>query len=1000
MDRRVTSVELRPISLLTTAEVNAAVATPETLDPGPDTVVGGLTAPNQYRAVTEGYYYPGRMTGSSPRVELYFTTRPGIFTNNTIRISGIHNLIDGSTAVGLAISGDFKALASDSPPWEDRPDYNGVRHTPGENVVTAILFDPNTGTEYSDRKPIIVKSRIASTEATTTTAKITFTSTNYFKVGDAVYVEMPQSSPYFGIDGLFRVKEVGSNFITFDFSSAIASPIASASVTEERYVYAVAQAAVRDGATWIDTRGDVDTVYVWKDIRWVTYSTGDVTKDTLAPSPVTALTATNENDTPDGNAIGLSRINLTWVAPTTNSDGTTLDDLVGYTIWWRQYESQDWSKVDTTGNEVKWSGTGFEQGANAYFRVFARDSGGNLSTGVGLTHSVNRTPPAIFQPNLPIVTTYLGTIKVAYDDLTVSGAEQADTAKEVEVYFDRNENFVPGPDSYYGKFAAGNRSYIIIPGTDQRLSNGDGVDFYFRIIVRDIYGNITAPSDPPVSIRAKLSDIVTYDMIDVGTLTGRVIIGADIRTSDNPSATGGIILNEQQLIAYNDEGEETFRISADNGAVSIGDYLGKEDAAGLYLGQLDAASTYSTKIEANAIELKATNAAQSAADAQDTADESITRIEAGEIKITKAKAVGAINEGVDNGNTTTISGGVITTNSINAEAISTGEFRSGVVYSGTINASQINAGSISADRLTSTSLNASNITSGTLDANKMTVSNLTANKIAAGTLTGSTVQTSDGSPRVTMSSTGNSFNIFNSANQQVGTISGGSTSGVGLNIQANTTNTAESIKLFSGGITIAGDNTRIQLYPTRTRSAATIVMDADRVSFPSISGIPATNGNASVLQISQSGTALNKGAIQGTDLTGTTTRTVQVTSGGYLRAPSSDRRIKQNIEPLLLGLNLISKLNPQKFQFKSSPGELEYGLIAQDVREALQQLDVTDKSTLVYEDTSKELIKQLPEGEEGPVLGIEYMRLIPILINSVKELQARVEFLENKEGDN
>lgn len=996
MDRRVTSVELRPISLLTTAEVNAAVATPATLDPGPDTIVGGLTAPNQYRAVTEGYYYPGRMTGSAPRVELYFTTRPGIFRNNTIRISGIHNLIDGSSAVGLELNGDFTALASDTPPWDERPDYNGVRHTPGEGVLTAVLFDPNTGTEYSDRKPLIVKSRIASTEATTTTGKIVFTSTNYFKVDDVVYVEMPQSSPYFGIDGLFRVKEVGSNFITFDFSSAIPSSLASASVTEERYVYAVAQAAVRDGATWIDTRGDVDTVYVWKDIRWVTYSTGDVTKDTLAPSPVTSLTATNENDTPDGNAIGLSRINLSWVAPTTNSDGTPLDDLVGYTIWWRQFESQEWTKVDTTGNELKWSGTGFEQGANAYFRVFARDSGGNLSTGVGLTHSVNRTPPAIFQPSLPTVTTYLGTIKVSYDDLTASGAEQAGTAKEVEVYYGNNENFVPGPDTYYGKFAAGNRSYLIIPGTQPGLV--DGAEYYFRIIVRDIYGNITAPSDPPVAITIQLSDFVTYDMIDVGTLKGRVIIGADIRTSDNPSATGGIILNEQQLIAYNDDGEETFRISADNGAVSIGTYLGKEEAAGLYLGQLDAETTYSTKVEARGIELKATNAAQSAADAQDTADDSITRIEAGRITVTKEKAIGAINDGRDT-STTEINGGVIKTGTVEATAIKAGTLDVGVVYAGNIDASKITSGSIAAARLTSTSISATNITSGTLDANKITVNNLTATKIASGTLTGSTVQTSDGSPRVTMSSSGNSFNIFNSSNQQVGTISGGSTSGTGLNIQANTTNTNESIKLFNGGITIEGDNTRIQLYPTRTRSASTIVAAADRVSFPNIPGIPATNGNVSVLQIGQSSTILSKGAISGRDLSGSGNRDVFVTAGGYLFIPSSDRRVKQNIEPLLLGLNLIDKLSPQKFEFRSTPGEVEYGLIAQDVREALQQLGVTDKTNLVYEDSSQESINQLPEGEEGPVLGIEYSKLIPILINSVKELQARVEFLENREGN-
>lgn len=983
IDRRVTSVELRPISLLTTAEVNAAVATPETLDSGPDTIVGGLSAPNQYKAVTEGYYYPGRMTGSAPRVELYFTARPGINRGDTIRISGIHNIIDGSVTVGLAISGDFKNLLTDSAPWEDRADFNGVRHTPGENIVNTVLFDPGTGTEYSDRKPLIVKSRIAFTEATTTTAKITFTSTNYFKVNDVIYVEMPQSSPYFGIDGLFRVKEVGSNFITFDFSSEIASSLDSAEVTEERYVYAVAQAAVRDGATWIDTRGDVDTVYVWKDIRWVTYSTGDVTKDTLAPSPVTELTATNENDTPDGNAIGLSRINLTWVAPSTNSDGTELDDLIGYTIWWRQFESQEWSKVDTTGNEVKWSGTGFEQGANAYFRVFARDSGGNLSTGVGITHSVNRTPPAIFQPNLPIVTTYLGTIKVAYDDLTVTGAEQAGTAKEVEVYYSTNEEFTPGPGSYYGKFAAGNRSYLIIPGTELT----DGVDYYIRIIVRDIYGNITAPSDPPVSITAKLSDIVTYDMIDVGTLTGRVIIGADIRTSDNPSTTGGIILNEQQLIAYNDEGEETFRISADNGAVSIGDYLGKEDAAGLYLGQLDAASTYSTKIEADAIELKATNAAQSAADAQDTADESITRIEAGTITVTKSKAVGAINEGVDAGNTTTINGGAIKTNTIEAQAIKAGELRAGVAYVGSINASQITAGAISADRLSTTSLNASNLTSGSISAARISTTALDAGNITSGTLTGRVVQTASTGQRIALDNNEDAILVYNGNGNLSGKIYGSSSGDTGL--RAQSAGGSGYLALTDNLAIIRGDNAQINVRGSATRSSARVEINAPALRVNSLAAPGTSNGVIQSVGIN--------GILYPNIMTGTGTRAVNVDSVGRLQRSTSDVRLKNKIEVLPLGLNFIEKLNPKKYERKSEPGVIEYGLIAQEVLEALGTHDPSQVGGLIVKDKDEYLESKLPEGEIGPVLGIEYIQLIPILINSIKELKAKVDLLEKEQ---
>ena len=965
MDRRVTSVELRPISLLTTAEVSAAVATPETLSSGPDTIVGGLTAPNQYRAVTEGYYYPARMTGSAPRVELYFTTRPGIIRNDTIRISGIYNLVDGSSAVGLAISGDFKTLSSDSPPWDDRPDYNGVRHTPGESILSAVLFDPTTGTEYSDRKSLIVKSRIASTEATTTTGKIVFTSTNYFKVNDVVYVEMPQSSPYFGIDGLFRVKEVGSNFITFDFSSAIPSALASASVTEERYVYAVAQAAVRDGATWIDTRGDVDTVYVWKDIRWVTYSTGDVTADTLAPSPVTELTATNENDTPDGNAIGLSRINLTWVAPTTNSDGTPLDDLIGYTVWWRQYESQDWSKADITGNDTTWSLGGFEQGVNAYFRVYARDSGGNLSTGVGLTHAVNRSTPAVSQPIQPIADTWLGTIKVSYDDLTASGAEQAGTAKEVEVYYSTNPEFVPGPSNYYGKFAAGNRSYIIIPGTELVHNT----DYYFRIIVRDIYGNVTAPSDPPVAIRAQKLNIVTYDMINVGTLKGRVIIGADIRTSDNPSVGGGIILNEQQLIAYNDAGEQTFRIDADNGSVSIGDYLGKQEAAGLYLGQNDAENTYSTKIEAGAIELKATNAANSAAAAQETADDSITRIEAGQITITKAGAVAAINDGVDPGNTTTINGGTIKTNTIDAQTIKAGTLRSGVVYAGEINADKITAGSISADRLTTTSLDATNLKAGTIDAQRISTTSLSAAKInatnittgsmsgdriSAGTITGTTVQTSSGTKRVVLNNSLNAIQFYYNGTL-AGQIDGQSSTGSNLEISGPGTaglTVQQSSTLFSGAILTTGGSN---------------VIAAGRCG----------QGNFSALGVSGSAVFRAPGGA----------------SAFQFGPSSSDERLKKDIVELENSLELINNLRPVKFRFKAEEnGPVNYGLIAQEVQPFFDDNDNVVNSYPVGEN----------EEDKEEYLSVEYNSFIAPLIGAIKELtqrnlelEARIANLEN-----
>lgn len=774
MERRVTAVELRPINLLTASQVAAATDDNEELDPGPDTVVG-LNAPNQYKRVVGGYYYSTNVTGTTnPRAEIYFSSDPGLEDGKTVRVSGVHKILNSSNVpVDLDVSGDFKIVAVDSPPYEGRATYGGQRQTPGEDVDSTVLFNPEVVRGFGQARELIVKSRISTIEATTTTAKIVFTSDNHFKVSDVVFVDLPTDTPFFGLDGLYRVKTAGSNFIEFDFSSALDEPIDSASVTEERYVHATAQALVRDGATWISPD---NVVYVWNDIRWVLFKS-DVAKDSKAPGPVTDLDATDEVDTISGSTTPTSRVTLTWTAPTKNADNSTLDDLAGYTIWDREVKSPtpEWEKRDITGSETTWAKSGLVQGKTYAFRVFARDSGGNLSTGVTKNHFVGVSLPTVQKPAAPTVTTYLGTIKIAYDDLTASGLVQPATAKEIEVYFSDVPGFTAGTDSFYGKFPANAGSYIVIPGTELV----DNTDYYIRIIVRDVFGNITEASDPPIAIRAKLSNIVTYDMIDVGTLTGQVIIGADIRTSSQPFNNGGLILNQDGLVAYDDDGQQTFRIDATNGQVSIGDYLSATEAAGLYLTDFDAEQSYATIATANGIQLIAgsaeqlATAANSKADAADLKVSAVTEIEPGSltVRLRKAATIRAINAAQPNPSQTEINGSVIETGTILADQIGSGEFPVGVIYAGEISAAQV--------------------TSGVLE--------------------GRTVRTS-ASPnkRVVLSNSQNAIQFFNSNNTLVGQIDGQTSSGgileiagvgtASINVGAASTSFAGPI-LSSGNIT-------------------------------------------------------------------------------------------------------------------------------------------------------------------------------------------------------
>jgi hypothetical protein len=934
MERRVTAVELRPINLL---PASAIPDENDDLDPGPDTVVG-LDAPNQYKKVVGGYYYSSQITGvSKPRIELYFEADPGLDDDLTVRVSGIHNIRHSGDNVSIAGSGDFKTINSDRPPYENRAVYSGQRDTPDADTVAAtVLYNPGSGTQYGLKKEVVYRARISTLEATTTTAKIVFTSTNPFEVGDVIYVDVrPDDGPFFGLDGLHKVASVGSNFITYSFSSSLEEPINVASVTDEVYVHAVAQSAIRDGATWISP---TNVVYVWKDIRWVLFSSSSpITEDGVAPEAVTNLAATDENDTPDGSSNGLSRVTLTWDAPTLNTDGTTLDDLVGYTVWSRQLAQGEWEKYDFTGSETTWSKGGFQQGKRAYFKVFARDSGGNLSDAANLEYVTSVSVPTVSKPAAPAATTYLGTIKIAYDDLTDNGLVQANTAKEIQVYFSDIDGFTPGPDSYYGKFPANAGSYIIIPGTEIE----DNTDYYIKIVVRDIYGNITDPSDQ-VSIRARKSEIVTFDMIDVGSLTAQAIVGLQISTSENASVDGGIVLTKDFLAAYDQGGNQTFRIDADDGSVSIGAYLGRDEADG-FLTIANADLTYTTKITSNSIKLTADTAketADAAAQTADTAEEKIndiTEITPGGIRIRKAKAIQALNStsATLSNNTTEIDGGVIRT--------------------GTILASQLGAGN--------------------LPVNVIYTRDLDADKITSGTVTGRTVRTASSGTRVVMSSTDNRFNVYEGSTL-VGFIDGIANAGT-TGIQLVASIGSARYLASEDGVTISASSSR-------------------RLNFSNTGAVSfVSNTNFEVDSLAHSsGKAYVFANAQGFLTSSTSTSGV------------SDARVKTDVSDSDLGLKFISDLKPVKFKWVDGENSQEvhrtkyqYGLLAQSVKESLEAQGLYQDTAIVQDEPDVASFKEAyptiaEELDENPLLSLDYVQLTPILIKAVQEMSSKIDALE------
>ncbi len=128
--------------------------------------------------------------------------------------------------------------------------------------------------------------------------------------------------------------------------------------------------------------------------------------------------------------------------------------------------------------------------------------------------------------------------------------------------------------------------------------------------------------------------------------------------------------------------------------------------------------------------------------------------------------------------------------------------------------------------------------------------------------------------------------------------------------------------------------------------------------------------------------------VNGTERLRINNGTTQNMSGSW--AALSDRRIKENIQPLAYGLKEVLKIRPVKyfqhdvlsFEYASEnilkAGKNDIGFIAQDIYEVLPEM------------VSK------PEDENKTFWGVSYERLVPVLVKAIQEQQSQIETLKNE----
>jgi hypothetical protein len=99
---------------------------------------------------------------------------------------------------------------------------------------------------------------------------------------------------------------------------------------------------------------------------------------------------------------------------------------------------------------------------------------------------------------------------------------------------------------------------------------------------------------------------------------------------------------------------------------------------------------------------------------------------------------------------------------------------------------------------------------------------------------------------------------------------------------------------------------------------------------------------------------------------------VYVTSTGQLGVLASSERYKTAIEPIIdTGLAKLQRLRPVSFHLKSDPhGDLQYGLIAEEVASVYPELVIRDSA--------------------GAIQGVRYEELTPLLLKDTQDLRATV----------
>jgi hypothetical protein len=125
----------------------------------------------------------------------------------------------------------------------------------------------------------------------------------------------------------------------------------------------------------------------------------------------------------------------------------------------------------------------------------------------------------------------------------------------------------------------------------------------------------------------------------------------------------------------------------------------------------------------------------------------------------------------------------------------------------------------------------------------------------------------------------------------------------------------------------------------------------------------------------------NNGTIVGFYRSGTTKGTISITTSAVAYNTTSDYRLKENVEYDWDATTRLKQLKPARFNFKINPDDTVDGFLAHEAQEVVPEA-VTG-------------VKDEVDDDDKPVMqGIDQSKLVPLLVKTIQELEARIAKLE------